>query len=112
MAALLIGRFQPLHEGHVALIREALTRYGEVVVGLRNTEVGPDNPHTVQERRTMLRKAFAAEMEAGSVVVINLRRDITHVVHGRKVGWEVAEICLPPEVEAISATEIRKGGKG
>lgn len=111
MAALLIGRFQPLHEGHKALVREALRRYGRVVVGLRRTKADADNPYTVEQRREMFRGAFLPEMANGTLRVIDLGADVTHVVHGRTPGWDVAEICLPPEVEAISATQIRKGAK-
>jgi len=108
MAALLIGRYQPLHDGHDALIREAIQRYGQVVIGLRETEVGEDNPHTVKDRREMFRERYRAEIDAGAIRIINLKADITHVVHGRDVGWEVVQIDLPAEIEAISATEIRE----
>ena len=108
MAALLIGRYQPLHDGHDALIREAIRRYGKVVIGLRETEVSESNPHAVKQRREMFRQRYRSEIEAGALRIINLRADITHVVHGRAVGWEVVQIDLPPEIEAISATEIRE----
>jgi len=107
MAALLIGRYQPLHDGHDALIREAIHRYGQVVIGLRETEICESDPHTVKERREMFRERYRAEIDAGALRIINLKADITHVVHGRAVGWEVVGIDLPAEIEAISATEIR-----
>jgi len=110
MAALLIGRYQPLHDGHVALVREALRRYGRVVVGLRDTPVGPDNPFSIAERMEMFCQRFGQEMASGHLSVIDLGADITHVVHGRKVGWWVVRIDLPEAVEAISATAIRQGG--
>jgi cytidyltransferase-like protein len=107
MAALLIGRYQPLHEGHVALIREAIKRFGHVVIGLRDTEIGEDNPYTVKERREMFHAMFVDEVADGTLKVIGLKGDILHVVHGRKVGWEVVQIDLDKEIEKISATEIR-----
>jgi len=37
--------------------------------------------------------------------------DIEEAVYGRKVGWGIRQIILPEEIEAISATAIRKGGE-
>ena len=108
MAALLIGRYQPPHDGHDALIREAIRRYGKVVIGLRETDVNENNPHTVKERREMFRRRYGPEIDAGLLRIINLRADITHVVHGRAVGWEVVPIELDAATEAISATAIRE----
>ena len=87
---------------------EVIQRYGQVVIGLRETEIGESNPHTVKERREMFREKYRAEIDAGALRIINLKADITHVVHGRAVGWEVVGIDLPAEIEAISATEIRE----
>ena len=107
MAALLIGRYQPLHDGHKALVREALRRYGRVVVGLRHTEPGPDNPYGIDERRQMIIDAFPDATAAGDVQVLDLLEDITNVVHGRKVGWTVDQLRLPEDVEKISGSDIR-----
>mgnify|MGYP000602936763 CR=1 FL=1 len=35
--ALLLGRYQPFHEGHLALFKEALLRAGQVVIAVRDT---------------------------------------------------------------------------
>ena len=107
MAGLLIGRWQPLHPGHCALIRKALELYGEVVVGCRNTGIDDDNPYSFLERLEMFRNAFHDEMSSGKLMVIDLHKDVTHVVHGRRVGWEVVELKLNPEIENISGTAIR-----
>jgi len=107
MPALLIGRYQPLHDGHDALIRESIRRYGQVTIGLRDTAISEKNPYTVKERRQMFRDRYAGEIAAGQLRVVNLRADVTHVVHGRKVGWKVEALEFDPAIEAISATEIR-----
>lgn len=58
--AVLIGRFQPLHNGHMALLRAALERAGQVVVVLGSAWQAPNpkNPFSWQERAQMLREAL------------------------------------------------------
>mgnify|MGYP001236183296 CR=1 FL=1 len=58
--AILIGRFEPVHTGHVALLREALSRAQRaiVVVGSAHQPRSPRNPFTWQEREAMLRGAL------------------------------------------------------
>ena len=60
--ALLIGRFQPVHSGHVALLTHALAqaRRVRVVAGSAHQARTPRNPFTWQERAAMLRAAVPA----------------------------------------------------
>ncbi|MCA1818978.1 MAG: adenylyltransferase/cytidyltransferase family protein [Halobacteriales archaeon] len=60
MRGLVVGRFQPLHNGHVALIRHAQERCGEVAVALGSTQAKPSlrNPFSVAERHAMLAATF------------------------------------------------------
>jgi nicotinamide-nucleotide adenylyltransferase len=55
-----VGRFQPLHKGHAALIKAAQERCGEVVVAIGSTQAKPSlrNPFTAAERRQMLAAVF------------------------------------------------------
>jgi nicotinamide-nucleotide adenylyltransferase len=57
---LVVGRFQPLHKGHAALIRHAQERCGEVAVAIGSSQAKPSlrNPFTAAERRQMLAAAF------------------------------------------------------
>ena len=59
--ALLIGRFEPVHSGHLALLQEALRQAPQVivVVGSAWQPRSPKNPFTWQEREAMLREAQA-----------------------------------------------------
>jgi bifunctional NMN adenylyltransferase/nudix hydrolase len=52
-----IGRFQPLHNGHLALLRHALNAAAQVVVviGSAHQARTPKNPFTWQERAEMVR---------------------------------------------------------
>lgn len=58
--AVLIGRFQPLHNGHMALLRAALERAEQIVVVLGSAWQAPNpkNPFSWQERAQMLREAL------------------------------------------------------
>ena len=58
--ALLIGRFEPVHSGHLALLHEALRVAPQVivVVGSAWQARSPKNPFTWQEREAMLRDAL------------------------------------------------------
>ena len=100
--ALFIGRFQPLHEGHIALIQTALDEGKRVVVALMDTRQDAANPHTFLERRAMLVKAFGETLEIISIPPVE------EVCYGRNVGYRLRRIRLSPELEGINATSIRE----
>lgn len=56
MRGLIIGRFQPLHKGHLAAIREALAACDDLVVVIGSAEDShtSENPFTAGERYQML----------------------------------------------------------
>jgi len=58
--AILIGRFEPVHHGHLALLRRALdsARNAIVIMGSAWQARSPKNPFTWQEREAMLREAM------------------------------------------------------
>ncbi len=73
-AAVLIGRFQPVHNGHLALLREALAqaRQAIVVLGSAFQARTPKNPFTWQEREAMLH-ATLPEAERARLSVLPMR---------------------------------------
>lgn len=101
--SLFIGRFQPLHSGHIALIQSVLNEKKNVLIAIRDTEISKDNPYSYLERKKMFEIAFG-----DNVKVIKIP-DIEEVCYGRKVGWGIREIRLSSEIENISATKIREG---
>lgn len=102
--SLFIGRFQPLHKGHIYIIQKALDEGKNVLIALRRTEKSETNPYNVKQRKSMIRKAFPDKKR---VVVISIP-DIEEVCYGRNVGWGIREIPVPEDIAAISATKIRK----
>lgn len=107
--SLFIGRYQPFHDGHEALIRRVLAEGKNVCIALRDTGYTETDPYSINERLVMIIDRFEQEIFDGRVVTCVLP-DIEEVCYGRKVGWGIREIRLDPSVEGISATEIRSKG--
>ena len=104
--ALLVGCFQPFHDGHKALIAEAIARAGQVCVAVRDTAgIIPDNPFPFDYIRARIEAALAEY--AGCYTVVQLP-NITKIVHGRDVGYSIERIDLEQGLESISATSIRR----
>jgi len=99
--SILIGRWQPLPEGHKWLVDEVRKKGHEVIIGIRHTPINKMNPHSVQERIEMIKKAF------GDTVDYLVLPDIAGVYYGRNVGYEVKEMKPPTNIAKISATKIR-----
>ena len=104
--ALFIGRYQPFHAGHCALIEEGLRRVGQVCVAVRDTS-GTDakNPFDFEYVRSRIEHGLRAHQ--GRFVVLPVP-NVTHVFYGRDVGYAVERIDLDAGLQAISATEQRR----
>lgn len=107
--ALMVGRFQPWHAGHRALFEEALRRYGQVAILLRDVPIDSNNPLSLVEREERIRDDLK---DYTNKFMIQWVPNIASVVYGRDVGYQVERIDLPPEIEKISATKIRAGLTG
>lgn len=72
--AIVIGRFQPVHNGHLALLRAALAEAPRVIVmlGSAHQARSPRHPFSWTERAEMLRLALSEE-ERERVEVVPLR---------------------------------------
>jgi len=106
-ASLFIGRWQPFHDGHKALIETVLKKGLPVLIAIRDTPRSDKNPYTVSERRRMIRRGLS---EYGNLVKIISIPDIAEVCYGRDVGYGIRRISLNKKTEAISGTAIRAGG--
>jgi adenylylsulfate kinase len=104
--ALFVGRYQPFHNGHRALIAEGLRRVGQVCIAVRDT-TGTDgnNPFDFEYVRARIEHALR-EFE-GRFLVVPLP-NITHVFYGRDVGYAVERIDLDRSLQAISASDLRR----
>lgn len=106
-----IGRWQciPPHKGHIVLIETALKEGKPVLIMIRDTAQDEKNPFSTEEREQALQEAF---QKWGDMVKTMVIPDIGEVCYGRKVGYDIREIKLSPDLESISGTKIRKAQKG
>ena len=101
---LMLGRYQPWHEGHHALYIEAGKRTDQVMLGVRNTyNTCPKDPLTFNQVKEYIAKDSFMD---GSMVV--KMPNITNIVYGRDVGYKIEQVKLDDNIEAISATQKRK----
>ena len=101
---LMLGRYQPWHEGHHALYEEAGKRTNQVVLGVRDTQgTSEKDPLSFEEVKSYIAKdSFMAK-----AMVVKFP-NITNIVYGRDVGYKIEQVSLGADIEAISATEKRK----
>ena len=96
--ALVFGRFQPFHYGHLMVINWALSLFDEIVilVGMADESHTLQNPFTAGERIWMIREALRDEG-------IDLTRIVTATIPTMSiyVGNALYVIKLVPPVEAI-----------
>ena len=103
--AIFVGRFQPYHQGHIALIRQKLDEGVPALILIRDIEPDEKNPFTTQETALMITKYHKAKGDDVKVMIIP---DIESVNFGRGVGYEVNEFDPPKNIGWISATNIRE----
>lgn len=104
---LMIGRFQPFHDGHLKLFETILEKEGQVLIGVRNTHnIDEKNPFDYYQVSDFIHEKLK-DKYAGKYETIFLP-NITGVYYGRDVGYKVEKINLDAATESISATEIRK----
>lgn len=83
MSTLFIGRFQPLHNGHLSIIQQ----YPDIIIGIGSSQYSrtPDNPLTAQERRWCLSQVTRALL----VEVPDIHDDALWVEHLLKIIYTV-----------------------
>lgn len=100
---LMLGRYQPWHEGHHALYVEAGKRTKQVLLGVRNTyNTSEKDPLKFDE----VKEYIAKDSFMDGSMVLRLP-NITNIVYGRDVGYKIEQVKLGDEIEAISATQKR-----
>ena len=112
---LLLGRWQPWHDGHLALFERALAKTGQVVIQVRDVEGSSggegqdDNPFSYEDiSKDIAEKLLLAGYKINEDFVIQLVLNITNITYGRGVGYKIEEESFSSDIESISATKIRK----
>lgn len=108
--ALFLGRYQPFHDGHKALIVEGLKRVGQACIAVRNTQ-GTDEKNPFEFEYVRARIEHGLREYEGRFVVMPLP-NITSIFYGRDVGYTIERIDLDTSVQDISATEVRRKMSG
>jgi cytidyltransferase-like protein len=105
--AMFIGRWQPLHDGHKALFKQAMDEGKNVLICIRDIEPDEKNPFTADEVKENIMEHYIFEMMDGKVKVMVIP-DICSVEFGRGVGYDIIEHVPPQTIHDISATKIRE----
>ncbi len=105
--SMLVGRFQPFHDGHKWLMNQCLDEGKNVLICIREIEPDDKNPYTSQEVENRIIGSLIDLIQEGRVKVMIIP-DIESINFGRGVGYDVIEHIPPQEVSDISATKIRE----
>jgi cytidyltransferase-like protein len=102
-SAMMLGRYQPFHNGHKELFKKSLEKTGHVTIMVRdcNDENNPFNFKQIKDRIENSLNEYH-----GKFLVMQVP-NITNICYGRDVGYKIEEIILPEEIQKISATDIR-----
>jgi len=119
---MLLGRWQPWHDGHTALFKKALLESGQVCIMIRDvggvvgTDVGgnrtdtkqDDNPFDYDTVVENIKKGLAEhDFTYGEEYIIMKVPNIVDISYGRGVGYSFTEHDLGKDIHDISATKIR-----
>jgi len=101
---LMLGRYQPWHEGHQALKNEGHKRTEQVLIGVRNTHGTSEKDPLPYEKVV----EYIQQSNGTNNSLIMKLPNITNIIYGRDVGYKIEHVELPPEIQEISATNKRK----
>jgi len=104
--AIFVGRWQPMHKGHMWLFNQKLEKGIPLLILIRDIQPDEKNPFTTQETERLIQKVFE-----GQPVKTMIIPDIESVNWGRSVGYEVNEFSPSEDIQMISATFIRNSIK-
>lgn len=106
--SMFVGRWQPLHKGHLWLINERLKEGKNVWLAIRDVKPDEKNPWTAQEIEKMVQEGELKDLIADGRVITSIIPDIESINYGRGVGYDIIEHVPPQEIEEISASSIRE----
>ena len=106
----MLGRWQPFHDGHLALFERAIAKTGQVVIQVRDCQGwNNSNPFEFEAvRRGILSKLSEKGFYEGKDYIIQLGPNVTNINYGRNVGYTIEQEVFDLETTLISATKIRK----
>lgn len=103
----MLGRWQPWHDGHMALFERAIAKTGQVVIMVRDCSgIDSSNPFDFKTVRWNITRAL--DKKYLGKYSIMLVPNITNITYGRGVGYTIEQEVFTEEIHSISATNIRK----
>lgn len=106
--SMFVGRWQPLHKGHLWLINERLKEGKNVWLAIRDVKPDDKNPWTAEQIQDMVHEGELKDLISDGRVVTSIIPDIESINYGRGVGYDIIEHIPPAEIGDISATTIRE----
>jgi nicotinamide mononucleotide adenylyltransferase len=103
--AQMLGRWQPFHDGHLALFKEILNKTGQVIIMVRDMPQTDNNPFVFEDIKKRIEEKLKDYVGKFDVIKVP---NITNICYGRDVGYKIEEVVLPKEIQQISATKIRE----
>jgi cytidyltransferase-like protein len=108
--SMVVGRFQPFHDGHKWLVNQCINEGKNVLICIRDVKPDEKNPYTAQEVERNIKNELWRYLTSEKVKVMIIP-DIESVNFGRGVGYDIIEHIPPQEISEISATKIREQNK-
>lgn len=83
VTALIIGRFQPFHLGHLRLIEEAAKEADDIIIGIGSSQYSgtEQNPFSAEERRKMIQGSIPEEIKYSVYDIPDIGDDKRWVSH-------------------------------
>jgi cytidyltransferase-like protein len=103
--AQMLGRFQPFHDGHLALFKKILEKTGQVIIMVRDMPQTENNPFKFKNTKKQIKEKLKGYIGKFDIIKVP---NITNICYGRDVGYKIEKIVLPKEIQEISASKIRK----
>ena len=105
----MLGRWQPWHDGHLALFKRAHAKTGQVAVMVRDVGGTRDNPFDWDDvRMRIIDRLTEAGYTHQRDFMVLLVPNIVNITYGRDVGYKIEQEVFDDSIHSISATKIRK----
>jgi nicotinamide-nucleotide adenylyltransferase len=105
--ALIVGRFQPFHNGHVKLIEFAEEEADKIIIAIGSSQESHtwENPFTASERRDMIRRSLKTFQRYEIIEIPDVNNDSVWVSHVKRTAPEFQVVYTNGELEIKLFTE-------
>ncbi len=99
--ALMIGRFQPFHNGHVKLIEFAEEEVDKIIIGIGSSQESHtwENPFTAEERRKMIERSLKTFQRYEIIEIPDVNNDKIWISHVKRIVPEFQVVYTNGELE-------------